>query len=249
MKKILLFLFLVVGIYAENSFNFYSGNMRTFKINSPYIGVIAKMQNDIETKTYKFGGKRYFEDINQKEAFFSFDKELDMEKNIEFGILGIENKKCGGEVYFGMLHIYSFNDYNFIVNYEHLKLSDVFQLEANTKIFLGRTPFYLNPHLYLIKTQEKNYESLNLKIGYIYKKSNFSISSFIGEHKFLVNNEKYSTNNFGFLHKYGIKIEYLYQLTLHLAIIANYSNDRIINDRINGNDNFQNSSFFINYRY
>lgn len=217
--KYLIFLFLVVNIFASE-FDYYHGRINFGDKGGHYNGIIYKDSSEDETIYYQIGLKRVLlANIQQNETFFKIKKETDLDKHIEVGIHQISNNINRGNIYMLGYLIDDKINYSYFATFSEYEKTNVYQLKGSLNSFIGDSPFYINPKVYLIKVlNDKNYATLDMKVGYMEGKNEFSISNMIGKNRYLFQEDEYYGCNLGYTTKYSFKIDYIRQLNLNYAL-------------------------------
>lgn len=243
--KYLILLFLTVHLFASE-IDYYHGRVNFGNKDGHFNGIIYKDSSEDETIYYKIGYRRVLlANFKQDETFFKIKKETDLDKHIEVGIHQIVNNINRGNIYMLGYLIDDKINYHYLATFSEYETTNVYQLKGEMNSFLGESPFYINPKLYLIKVlNDKNYASLDLKLGYIQGKNEFSISNMIGENRYLFQEDEYYSCNLGYITKYLFKADYIRQLNLNYALELSIRKYHLKNE-----NDLSVYNLMINYKY
>jgi hypothetical protein len=248
LTKYIFILALLFSNLFSKQITFYAGDINKNNSEGIYEGILFTDSSEDEIITYKLGLKKinfYDYDYAQSETFISIKRELDLEKSLEIAMINIDNDEYGGEIYMSILHINSFSDYKAGLYFSNYKNVKVYQANVSLKSFISTSPFYIRPQLFFIKTSEQNfYKALEFKVGYIKKTRNLSIAPLIGKIQYLVKDNNYYSCNLGLRIKYGLKIEYLEQISKRFLTKLEYTYHHLGND-----ENLHLISTSLTYRY
>jgi len=215
MKKLLGLLFLVVTIYGSEVI-LYNGVGKVDNDNLFYYGFLYKSSSEDETLSYQIGLKRIKipkTDFIQDETFITIKKETDLDRHLEFGYQTIRNDIDNGDIYMINYYLTDKIDYQIGFDFSNYDLTQAYQLTLKTERFLNNSPIYINPAYYGIYIKDdKIYNSVELKVGYIYSKFDTSFSAILGKTKYLVQDNDYYSCNLGNNLKGIYKMEFNYQI-------------------------------------
>lgn len=223
MYKFLLLLFFIFVLPLDllaSKIDYYHGQINFGNKNGYFNGVTFKDNSEDDTIYYKIGFRRaLLEDFKQNETFFKVKKETDLAKHVEFGIHQITNKLDRGNLYMIGYSVDNRISYHYLATYSEFVTTDVYQLNAGMNSFLGDSSFYIAPKLYLIRIQnDRNYVSLDFKLGYMRGKNEFSLSNMIGKNRYLFQENEYFSCNLGYTTRYLLGADYIRQLNLNYML-------------------------------
>lgn len=217
MKKIVL---LLSSIFLwGNELSVYLGNLEIDNKFGNYSGFLFKSNSEDETIGYKIGLKKIYikkNDFTQTENYFSVKQELELDTHLEFGFQNIVNRMNDGNIYMLNYYINNETDYEIGIDYSDYDLLSIEQITIRMNRFIPDSSFYITPAYYGINVEnDRFYNSLEFKIGYMYQKLDVSMLGLIGKTRYLVNNEYYSCN-------LGYELNGIYQTEVNYQINVNY---------------------------
>jgi len=227
MRFLFILLYFLISLTDAKELVLYNGRVKISSNGGYYYGFLYKGNSEDETLKFKVGLKKiniYDSDFVQDENFLTVNKELDIGKNLEFGLQTIKNDLNNGYIY--ILNYYSKDevDYKVGLDFSNYAEDRAYQFSLNRNSFIGDMPIYFSPSYYAVFVEnDRIYNSLDLKFGYIYGKFDTSLAVMFGKTRYLVQEDEYYSCNLGKKIENWYKWEFNYQITPHYIVNGKFS--------------------------
>lgn len=239
MKFFLISIFSSLLLFSsEVDMKLYSGHIDMASKYGYYNGALIRSYSEDETIKFEFGLKDVqIKDMkySQNETYISVENELNLQTIFKFSYLNINEKQNGGNLYmFGLNNeLDSGLEIDTEFGYLNYNLNKVYQTQLSMKNFLYNSNFYYDS-MYILNIVDdidryKYYHSLNLELGFIYKKYQLLLSSYLGKKRYTMDTSKYFSFNFGNTYTDNFNASFIYQFRRDTLISLDYLYSKIYN--------------------
>jgi len=227
MKYKLFILLILFSSLLADEIQLYGGKLEVGSNKGVYEGGIYISKSEDETIQYKLGLKKVNlnddSDFKQTETFISIKREIDLDKYFEFAFQGISNDVNNGNIYIFNWYKNDKIDYKIGGSFSNYNTDKIYQFNVLMNSFIKDSSFYIEPTYYLIDViDDKIYNALNLKLGYIKGKSDIYFSFLGGKNRYLVIDDSYYSCDFGYTTKYNYKFSYAYQFNVNFLLKTSF---------------------------